>query len=64
MSEEISDEELTMRALVAAKDAFNKTLEDAGVDGAFWDFRFTAWIVDSAFTTRLTKIELEHEVKE
>jgi len=55
---------LTMRALVAARDAFWKVLEADGNDPAYWDIRFTAWQVDSSFTHRLARVEIEREVKE
>jgi len=62
--EERSLEEETMTALVKARDAFQAYLESLGNDPAYWDYRFTAWEVDSSFTTRLKRIELESEVKE
>ena len=42
----------TMEALVKARDAFHQYLEGLGYDPAYWDIRFTAWEVDSEFTTR------------
>ena len=67
MSKDDDDESLdvlTMRALVAARDAFWKVLEADGCDPAYWDIRFTAWQVDSSFTHRLARVEIEREVKE
>lgn len=61
--EEESLEMDTMQALLKAKEAFNQHLEDLGYDPAYWDIRFTAWEVDSNFEHRLTKIEIEGEVK-
>ncbi len=63
-NDEFFDDELTMKALCAAKKAFFKTISDEGYDSAFWDIRFTAWMVDSEFTTRLKRIEIEEEVKD
>lgn len=55
--------EITIKALNNAKEAFNKTIGDEGYDSAYWDIRFTAWEVDSNFTTRLRRYEIEDEVK-
>ena len=63
-NDELSDEELTARALAAAKDAFYKVIEAEGCEGAYWDVRFTAWLLTSDFKQRLTKVEIEYEVKE
>ncbi len=62
--DDLTPEEMAMEALISARDAFLKYFEDEGCDAAYWDYRFTAWVVDADFTTRLTRVEIEHEVKE
>ncbi len=52
------------KALVKAREAFTKYLEDLGNDPAYFDIRFTAWLLDSNFEKRLEKIEIEQEIKE
>jgi hypothetical protein len=67
IKKEETEEDLTlttMRALVAAREAFNAYLGEDGNDPAYWDIRFTAWLVSSDFTTRLERVEIEQEVKE
>jgi hypothetical protein len=66
MSEPEDDEDvmgLAYRALRAAEKAFLKVFEDDGTDAAYFDFRFTAWLVDCNFEKRLERIEIEREVK-
>lgn len=55
--------EITMSALIAAKKAFEAYLEDLGHDPAYWDIKWTVWLLDASLTNRLTKIEIEHEIK-
>lgn len=52
-----------LEGLLKARDAFEKYLEDCGYDSAYADIRFTAWVVDSGFTTRLRRMEIEGELK-
>jgi hypothetical protein len=54
----------TMKALIAAKEAFKKCLEDEGYDPAYWDIRFTAWELDANLEHRTQRYEIEGEVKE
>lgn len=61
---DLTPEEMAMAALIKARDAFLQYFEDEGCDAAYWDYRFTAWVVDSSFEHRLTRVEIEHEVKE
>ena len=61
---EPSEEEITALALLHAKEAFQKYLEDEGYDAAYWDIRFTAWRVDAGFENRLSRFEIESEIKE
>lgn len=62
MNKEIN--KVTTKALSKAYEAFNKAVEDEDYDPARWDIRFTTWLVDESFTTRLTRWEVESEVKE
>jgi len=68
MSETKIDEDdltvLTSHALVAARKAFEAYLEKDGNDPAFWDIRFTAWLLDEGFEHRMERVEIEREVKE
>lgn len=51
-------------ALYHAREQFNKTLSHEGFDPAYCNTRFTVWLMDSSFTIRLAKFEIEEEVKE
>ena len=64
LDEEPSTDQITLEALIKARGAFDKYLEDYGYDPAFWDTRFTAWQVDSSLSQRLRKFEIEGEVKD
>ena len=55
---------LTFKALMKARKAFENALEKYGYDPAYWDIRFTAYLKDSDLKQRLTKIEYESELKE
>ena len=54
---------LTMEALAAAQAAFESVLSADGNDPAYWDIRFTAWLKDSTLSMRLSRYEIEEEVK-
>ena len=56
--------EVTASALMAAKRAFEAYLDSLNLDAAYWDTRFTAWLLDCNFERRLEKVEIEGEVKE
>lgn len=62
--DDMSMEELAFHALHAARVAFEKYFEDQGMDAAYFDYKFIAWTLDSNFDTRLSKVVLEHEVKQ
>ena len=62
MDKEIS--EITNKALNKAWEAFEECLEKEDYDPANWDIRFTAWLKDANFEYRITKFEIEDEVKE
>ena len=64
MNEEPELEVIVMEGLHKARKALEDCLSDYGYDPAYVDTKFTAWIVDSSFTTRLRRIEYETEVKE
>jgi len=57
-------DDVVYEALRNAKAKFREALEDHYYDTAYCDINFTAFIVDSSFTTRLRKIEIEDEIKE
>jgi len=57
-------DDVVWEALNASRETFKDTLSKYLYDSACCDIRFTAFIVDTGFTTRLRKIELEEEVKE
>lgn len=64
---EIEDKELevvTYEALEVARKTFEEYLESYGFDPAYWDIKFTAWLVSQDLKERLTRIEIEHEVKD
>ncbi len=56
--------EITMKALNKARGAFYDYLEKDGFDPGYWDIRFTAWLCNADSGERLTRFEIEHEVKE
>lgn len=64
MSEkEMTNEELTAKALCHALKAFEDYLVDNYYDPAFWDIRLTAWLKDSANLKRYKKFEIESEIE-
>jgi hypothetical protein len=60
---ELTDHELTMAALDAARQAFNARIEADGCDPAYWDIRFTAWMLSTDEFKRLRRFEIEEECK-
>lgn len=56
-------EELTMRAVMKAKAAFDAQLELFGYDPSFWDIKITAYMLDETLSVRLCKLEYEKELK-
>ena len=65
MSEEDKSMELIgSEALEHARNAFQGYISDTyNVDPAYFDIRFTAWVKDCNFETRLARIEIERELK-
>lgn len=63
MAKEKSDELLMAEALDKARKAFQEYFSKQGLDPAYFDYRFTAWILDLNFKQRLRKVELEGECK-
>lgn len=63
MAKEKSDELLMAEALDVARKAFQGHLEAQGYDPAYFDYKFTAWILDHSFEQRLRRVELEGECK-
>lgn len=57
------DDKITYNALLKARDAFIKYIEDRDLDSAYWDTVFTAYILDGEFK-RQRKVTIEEEVKE
>lgn len=57
-------EVVTYEALEVARKTFDEYVESYGFDPAYWDIKFTAWLVSQDLKERLTRIEIEHEVKE
>ena len=54
-----------MRALYKAQEAFYDFLETTyDYDGAFFDICFTAWELTTGDFKRVTRYEIEHEVKD
>ena len=64
MDDDTELEVVVMEGLCKARKALEDCLSEYGLDSAYVDTRFTAWIVDASFTTRLRRIEYETEVKE
>ena len=64
MDDDTDLEVVVMEGLHKARQALEDCVSEYGYDPAYVDTRFTAWIVDSSFTTRLRRIEYETEVKE
>lgn len=64
MCEDKELEVITYEALEVARKSFEDYLESFSFDPAYWDYRFTAWLVSHDLKERLTRIEIEHEVKE
>lgn len=62
-NEEPSDELMAAGALDHAAKAFQDYISKEGLNPAYFDIRFTAWVVDSGFEKRLARIEIERELK-
>lgn len=60
---ELTEHELTMAALEAARRAFIARIEAEGSEPAYWDIRFTAWMLSSEDFCRLRRFEIEDECK-
>lgn len=56
-------DDVVYEALRDAKKKFQEVLESHNYDPAYCDIKFVAWVVDTSFTARLRKIEIEDEVK-
>jgi len=63
MSKKLTNEQLTLEALVEAKAIFEMFLEGRGKDSAYWDMKFTAWQLDSDGIKRIQRFEIENEAK-
>ena len=64
MEEELSLDEAIHEGIERAMEAFRGTLARHLYDSAYCDLRFTVWVKDSSFTTRLRRIEIEDECKQ
>ena len=60
---EKSDDEVAYEALLEARERFKEVLTGYNIDAAYFDTRFTTWVIDDSLTTRLRRIEIEEEVK-
>ena len=57
-------EMIGFEALDHAREEFQKFLiKEYNIDPANFDIRFTAWVVDANFEKRLSRIEIERELK-
>lgn len=54
----------TFHALIVARDAFQAYLAQDGGDPCYWDFKFTAWTLDLHNFARITRVEIEDEIKD
>jgi len=64
MMDEKDIRQIIPEALNKARERFNAVLFDEyGIDPANCNIKFTAWLMDNTFTTRLAKFEIEEEVK-
>ena len=63
LEEEPTLEELTFKALLAAKKAFEEYISKYGDDPGYWDLRVTAWIKNAESYARMQRIEIEDELK-
>ena len=61
---DLTPEELAMQALVKAKDAFQNHISDYYCDPSYFDIDFKAYVLSVEDYKRITKVSLEHEVKE
>ena len=61
--EEPTLEEVTFKALLVAKEAFEKHLTDFGNDPGYWDLKLTAWTKTVESFERLQRFEIEDELK-
>ena len=61
MDDEKDIREVVPGALYEARQRFNVYLESLGFDPAWCNIRFTAWLMDSSFTQRLARFEIEEE---
>jgi len=62
--EENDDLTLAFKALRAAEKAFVDYIGKDGSNAAYFDYRFTAWLLDVNCEARLERVEIEREVKE
>lgn len=63
LEEEPTMEELTFKALLEARKAFEECINDYGCDPGYWDTKFTAYHKDVTLTERLQRFEIESELK-
>ena len=65
MSEKEKEMEIiAAEALDHARKAFQDYISDTyNIDPAYFDYRFTAWVVDVNLEKRLARIEIERELK-
>jgi len=61
--EEPTLEELTFKALLAAKKAFEEYISKHGDDPGYWDLRVTAWTKLTETFERSKRFEIEDELK-
>lgn len=61
--EEPTLEELTFKAILAAKKAFEDCISKYGDDPGYWDLKVTAWIKSTGAYERMQRIEIEDELK-
>lgn len=62
---EESMELIACEALECARNAFQRYVSKVhNIDPAYFDYRFTAWVVDDNLEHRLARIEIERELKD